>query len=89
MKGGRKFKLERRLNGVGRFIFCFVIMIKAKRFTLIFPKGRGFHGGWSILTEKLYLLGVVPTSEARRVVFPIEKRNNTRMVSEMSPSQCS
>ena len=56
---GRKFKLERRVNGAGRFILCSVLNIEAKRFCLVFPEGKGLLGGCATLTEKLRSLGVL------------------------------
>ena len=57
---GRKYRLERRANEVGRFLLCFVRDLEAKRFCLIFPEGKGLSGGWNILAEKLREVGVVP-----------------------------
>ncbi|RVX05506.1 hypothetical protein CK203_013624 [Vitis vinifera] len=37
---GRKFKVERRENGSGRFILCSVIDVEAKRFCVVVPKER-------------------------------------------------
>ena len=37
---GRRFKLERRLNGAGRFLLCSVVVEGAKRFSLVFLEGR-------------------------------------------------
>lgn len=54
-------------------------MTKAKRFSLIFPKMRGLHGGWSILVEKLCSLGVVCAIEVRKEVITVEKRSSSRV----------
>ena len=67
VEGGKRFKLERRLNEAWRFLLCFVLAEEENRFSLVFPEGRGFHGGWSILAEKLRYLGVASSAEARRV----------------------
>ena len=48
---------------------------------MIFLEGKGLHRGWSILADKLYLLGIIPLVEARRMVFPTKKMINIRMVS--------
>ncbi|RVW68792.1 hypothetical protein CK203_060972 [Vitis vinifera] len=45
---GRKFKLERRENGAGRYILCSVVDVETKRFCLVFPEGKGLLGGWVI-----------------------------------------
>lgn len=61
----RKFKLERHSNEVGRFLLCSVLAEEAKRFLLIFPKGRGHLGGWFVLAEKLHSLVIIPFSKVR------------------------
>ena len=38
---GRKFRLERRINGAGRFVLCLVLDLEANRFCLVFLKERG------------------------------------------------
>ncbi|RVX15173.1 putative serine/threonine protein kinase IRE4 [Vitis vinifera] len=60
---GRKFRLERRVNGVGRYVLCSVVDVEAKRFCLVFPEGKGVIGGWAILAEKLRALGIVTKKE--------------------------
>ena len=62
---GRKFKLERRVNGAGRYVLCSVVDVETKRFCLVFPKGKGLLGRWVILAEKLWALGVVTQEEAK------------------------
>lgn len=42
---GRKFRLDRCINGAGRFILCSVLNLEAKRFCLVFPEGKGLLGG--------------------------------------------
>ena len=49
---GRKFRLEKRTNGVGRFVLCSILDLESKRFCLVFPEGKGLLGGWAILAEK-------------------------------------
>ena len=44
VEGGRKFEQECRSNGAGRFILCSIIIVEAKRFSLVFPKRRGPWG---------------------------------------------
>ena len=41
-------------------MFCIVRDAGNKRFSLAFPEGRGFVGGWKILASKLRSLGVSP-----------------------------
>ncbi|RVW99876.1 LINE-1 reverse transcriptase-like [Vitis vinifera] len=60
---GRKFQLERRVNGAGRYVLCSVVDVEAKRFCLVFPEGKGLIGGWAILAEKLRALGIVTKKE--------------------------
>ena len=64
---GRKFWLERRVNGAGRYVLCSVVDVEAKRFCLVFPEGKGVIGGWAILVEKLRVLGIVTQKEDKGV----------------------
>ncbi|RVW27807.1 hypothetical protein CK203_102620 [Vitis vinifera] len=59
-EGDREYSLELRNNRAGRFLFCIVRDVGNKRFSLAFPEGRGFVGGWKILASKLRSLGVSP-----------------------------
>ena len=68
-EGRRRFKLERRVNGTGSFLFCFVMAEEGKRFSLLFPIGRDILGGRSVLAETL---GVVPPTKARSVISPVK-----------------
>lgn len=58
VEGRRKFRLELRANEAGRYILCSVRDLEAKRFSLVFPEGRGLIGGWVLLAEKLRSLGI-------------------------------
>lgn len=60
------FRLERRFKKVKRFILCSIRDVKAKRFCLVFPKGREILRGWVKLAEKLHLIGVVTPNEAKK-----------------------
>ena len=62
---GRKFRVERRENGAGRYILCSVVDVETKRFCLVVPEGKGFLGGWAIFAEKLQDLGVVMQEEVK------------------------
>ena len=53
--------MEHRSNEAGRFLFCSIRDLEAKRFCLIFPEENGLIGGWNILAEKLREIRVVPT----------------------------
>ncbi|RVW42422.1 hypothetical protein CK203_070908 [Vitis vinifera] len=64
---GRKFRLERHVNGAGRYVLCSVVDVEAKRFCLVFPEGKGVIGGWAILAEKLRALGIVTKKEDKGV----------------------
>ena len=61
MEGNRKFRMERRLNKAGRFILCSVRDIEAKRYSIIFPEGKGQASGWNSLAVRLRGLGVTPS----------------------------
>ena len=65
----RSYRLEKRLNEVGRFILCSVRDIEAKHFCLIFPEGKGLSGGWNILVKKLRVAGVVPIGSLKTPLF--------------------
>ena len=59
----------------GGFYFA---LLWLKRFSLVFPEGRDFHGGWSILAENLRYLSVAPSTKARRVSPPAKARSTYR-----------
>ncbi|RVW48978.1 hypothetical protein CK203_081002 [Vitis vinifera] len=61
LEGNRKFRMERRLNKAGRFILCSVRDMEAKRYSIIFPEGKGQASGWNSLAVRLRGLGVTPT----------------------------
>ncbi|RVW68018.1 hypothetical protein CK203_064833 [Vitis vinifera] len=61
-EGNRKYRLERRSNGAGRFIFCSVRNIDSKKYSIIVPEGKGQSFGWNSLAERLRALGVIPSS---------------------------
>ncbi|KAL6329246.1 hypothetical protein AAG906_014858 [Vitis piasezkii] len=56
--GGRKFKLQCRSNEASRFLLCSVRDVEAKKYCLVFPKGKGLVGGWFLLYKKLRALGI-------------------------------
>ena len=57
-EGGRSYKLERRSNKAGNFLYCSVRDAGWKRFGICIPEGRGLVRGWKIMAEKLRSLGV-------------------------------
>ena len=57
-EGGRSYKLERRSNKAGNFLYCSVRDAGWKRFGICIPEGRGLVRGWKIMAEKLRFLGV-------------------------------
>ena len=61
----RKFRLDRHVNGVGRFVLFFVVDLETKRFCLVYPEGKGMLGGLAILVEKQWAMGVVTRAEAK------------------------
>ena len=76
---GRKFRLERCVNGAGRFILCSVLNIEAKRFCLVFPEGKGLLGGCATLAEKLRSLGVCIVAEMKNAPMPIVGKLDKRV----------
>nr|CAN79711.1 hypothetical protein VITISV_009623 [Vitis vinifera] len=70
---GRKFRLERRVNGAGRYVLCSVVDVEAKRFCLVFPEGKDVIGGWAILVEKLRALGIVTKKEDKDKLLHLER----------------
>ncbi|WKA06292.1 hypothetical protein VitviT2T_024196 [Vitis vinifera] len=88
---GRKYNLERRSNGAGRFLLCSVRDLEAKRFCLVFPEGKGLTGGWNILAEKLREVGVVPTGGSKNPVsfeaLKKEKEPKPRIYAEVANSK--
>ena len=48
-EGGRKYRLECLSNDADRYLLCSVRDLEAKRFCLVFPKGKGLVGGWFLL----------------------------------------
>ena len=47
---------------------------EAKRFCLVFPKGKGLLRSWATLAEKLRSLGVVTFVEAKNALVPVVGR---------------
>ena len=56
-ENGRRYTLELKENGVGRFLQCSVDDEDGKRHRLFFPEGDGLVNGWTLLEEALQDLG--------------------------------
>ena len=88
---GRSYRLEKRLNQAGRFIFCSVRDVEAKRFCLIFPEGKGLSGGWNIMAEKLRVVGVVPIGSLKTPLLKeVQKKDlelETRTYADVTKSR--
>ena len=56
-ENGRYFRLERKENNAGRFNLVSATDAEGKKHRLIFPEGRGFLNGWTMLVEKIRGLG--------------------------------
>ena len=54
MEGNRKFRMERRLNKAGKFILCSVRDLEAKKYSIVFPEGKGQASVWNSLAERLW-----------------------------------
>ena len=63
---GRRYKLERRSNNAGNFLYCSVRDAGWKRFGICIPEGKGLAKGWKIMAEKLHSLGVGPKISERQ-----------------------
>lgn len=61
------------------FLLCSYSRVKEIFFDLS-RRGRGIHGEWPILAEKLRSLGVVPIAEKKKMVFSVEKGCNWKAV---------
>ena len=56
-ENGRRYNLDLKENGAGRFIQCSVDDEDGKRHRLFFPEGDGLVNGWTLLGEALQDLG--------------------------------
>ena len=77
---GRRYKLERRSNNAGNFLYCSVRDAEWKRFGICISEGKGLVRGWKIMAEKLRSLGVGPKvsewqrNNVRKEIKVLEKR---------------
>ena len=62
-ENGRSFRLESKENNAGRFLLCSVTDGEGKKHWLVFPEGRGFLNGWTMLVEKIRGMGFKPRQE--------------------------
>ena len=62
-ENGRSFWLESKVNNAGRFLLCSVTDGERKKHWLVFPEGRGFLNGWTMLAEKIREMGFKPRQE--------------------------
>ena len=72
-EGGRSYKVERRSNKAGNFLYCSVCDAGWKRFGICIPEGKGLVRGWKIMAEKLRSLGVGLKRSERQKTHIIEK----------------
>ncbi|RVW51636.1 hypothetical protein CK203_066810 [Vitis vinifera] len=85
---GRKFKVERRENGAGRYILCSVIDVESKRFCLVVPEGKGIPGGWALFAEKLRELGVATQEEVKVKEASRGESKSERVLIENKEESC-
>ena len=62
-ENGTSFWLESKVNNAGRFLLCSVTDGEGKKHWLVFPEGRGFLNGWTMLAEKIRGMGFKPRQE--------------------------
>ena len=72
-EGGRSYKLERRTNKAGNFLYCSVRDAGRKRFGICIPEGKGLVRRWKIMAEKLRSLGVGLKRSERQKTYDIEE----------------
>lgn len=74
MEGGRSYKLVLHSNRAGRFLLNTTTLREETGFSLVFPEGKGFLGGWQMLSSKLRSLGVSPVLKRVEEPFAISKQ---------------
>ena len=57
------FPLVWLFSNAGRFLLCSVTDGEGKKHWLVFPKGRSFLNGWTMLTKKISGMGFKPQQE--------------------------
>ena len=89
-----KYRLEKRANGAGSFLLCFVVDSEVKRFCIVFPEGRVIHGGWALLSEKLHSSGVGERIEDLMIEGPLiggvssRPRKEVAVIGHVKKSSC-
>ena len=73
-EGGRSYKLERRSNKAGNYLYCSVRDAGWKRFVICIPEGKGLVKGWKMMAEKLRSLGVGFKRLERQKTYDREER---------------
>ena len=58
-----------------------MVTIESKGFSLVLAEGKGNHGGWLILAEKLRSLRVVPIFEEKKVESSVENGGSGKVES--------
>lgn len=53
------------MNEAERFLLYFMQDLKAKKFCLVFPEGKGLVEGWFLMVDKLRALGVSTPAEGK------------------------
>ena len=61
-ENGRRYSLELRKNGGGRFLLCSMVDLDERWHRLSFPEGNGLLNGWSMLEEALLAMGTKENS---------------------------
>ena len=86
-ENGRYFRLERKENKAGRFILCSVSDADGKKHCLVFPEGRGFLNGWTMLAEKIRGLGFKAPQENKPMRSVTQERSKGEEKKWTSPSK--
>ena len=86
-ENGRYFRLERKENKAGRFILCSVTDAEGKKHRLVFPEGRGFLNGWTMLVEKIRGLGFKALQENKPMRSVTQERSKGEEKKWTSPSK--
>ena len=86
-ENGRYFRLERKENNAGRFLLCSVTDAEGKKHRLVFPEGRGFLNGWTMLVEKIRGLGFKALQENKPMRIVTEELSKGEEKKWTSPSK--
>ena len=86
-ENGRYFRLERKENNARRFLLCSVSDAEGKKHRLVFPEGRGFLNGWTMLVEKIRGLGFKALQENKPMRIVTEELSKGEEKKWTSPSK--